>query len=73
MSGGSGKVLILGVIDSVATLVEHPDLVAQRILQYARLVGHENVVVAPDCRFGTLSAWTPRVYPEIMWENSFDA
>jgi 5-methyltetrahydropteroyltriglutamate--homocysteine methyltransferase len=62
-----GKILIPGVIDSVSSFVEHPDLVAQRILQYARLVGRENVIVAPDCGFGTFSAWTPRVHPEIMW------
>ena len=61
------KILIPGVIDSVTTFVEHPDLVAQRILQYARIVGRENVIVAPDCGFGTFSAWAPRVYPEIMW------
>ncbi|MBV8714671.1 MAG: cobalamin-independent methionine synthase II family protein [Chloroflexi bacterium] len=62
-----GKILIPGVIDSVTTFVEHPDLVAQRILQYARLVGRENLIAAPDCGFGTFSAWTPRVHPEIMW------
>ncbi len=62
-----GKILIPGVIDSVTTFVEHPDLVAQRILQYARLVGRENVIAAPDCGFGTFSAWAPRVHPEIMW------
>jgi 5-methyltetrahydropteroyltriglutamate--homocysteine methyltransferase len=61
------KILIPGVIDSVTTFVEHPDLVAQRILQYARIVGRENVIVAPDCGFGTFSAWAPRVHPEIMW------
>src|ERR1700681_3046040 len=54
-----GKILIPGVIDSVTTFVEHPDLVAQRILQYARIVGRENVIVAPDCGFGTFSAWAP--------------
>jgi 5-methyltetrahydropteroyltriglutamate--homocysteine methyltransferase len=62
-----GKILIPGVIDSVSTFVEHPDLVAQRILQYTRLVGRENVIAAPDCGFGTFSAWAPRVHPEIMW------
>ena len=55
------------MIDSVSTFVEHPDLVAQRIVQYARIVGRENVIAAPDCGFGTFSAWAPRVHPEIMW------
>jgi len=58
-----GKILIPGVIDSVTTFVEHPDLVAQRIVQYARIVGRENVIAAPDCGFGTFSAWAPRVHP----------
>jgi 5-methyltetrahydropteroyltriglutamate--homocysteine methyltransferase len=62
-----GKILIPGVIDSVTTFVEHPKLVAQRILQYAAIVGRENVIAAPDCGFGTFSAWAPRVHPEIMW------
>ena len=62
-----GKILIPGVIDSVTTFVEHPNLVAQRIQQYAAIVGRENVIAAPDCGFGTFSAWAPRVHPEIMW------
>jgi 5-methyltetrahydropteroyltriglutamate--homocysteine methyltransferase len=62
-----GKILIPGVIDSVTTFVEHPDLVAQRIVQYATIVGRENVIAAPDCGFGTFSAWAPRVHPELMW------
>ncbi|MBV9597046.1 MAG: hypothetical protein JOZ87_09280 [Chloroflexi bacterium] len=55
------------MVDSVTTFVEHPDLVAQRILQYARIVGRENVIAAPDCGFGTFTAWASRVHPEIMW------
>jgi 5-methyltetrahydropteroyltriglutamate--homocysteine methyltransferase len=62
-----GKILIPGVIDTVTTFVEHPELVAQRIVRYANLVGRENVMAAPDCGFGTFGAWEPRVHPEIMW------
>ena len=51
-----GKVLIPGVLDTTTNFVEHPELVAQRICQYARLVGRENVLVGSDCGFGT-SAW----------------
>jgi 5-methyltetrahydropteroyltriglutamate--homocysteine methyltransferase len=61
------KILIPGVIDTVTTFVEHPELVAQRIVRYARLVGRENVIAAPDCGFGTFGGWTPRVHPEVMW------
>jgi len=62
-----GKILIPGVIDTVTSFVEHPELVAQRIVRYAHLVGRENVIAAPDCGFGTFGAWEPRVHPEIMW------
>jgi 5-methyltetrahydropteroyltriglutamate--homocysteine methyltransferase len=63
----AGKILIPGVIDTVTTFVEHPELVAQRIVQYANIVGRENVIAAPDCGFGTFGGWEPRVHPEIMW------
>jgi 5-methyltetrahydropteroyltriglutamate--homocysteine methyltransferase len=61
-----GKVLIPGVIDSTTNFVEHPEVVAQRIEQYARLVGREHVIAGTDCGFGT-SAGRMRVHPEIMW------
>ena len=61
-----GKVLIPGVIDSWTNFVEHPEVVAQRIEQYARLVGRENVIAGTDCGFGTLRR-QPRVHPEIVW------
>jgi len=62
-----GKILIPGVIDTVTSFVEHPELVAQRIVRYAKIVGRENVIAAPDCGFGTFGGWEPRVHPEIMW------
>ena len=61
-----GKLLIPGVIDSLTTFVEHPRLVAQRLLQYATLVGRENVIAGVDCGFGTAASATPRVHPEIV-------
>jgi 5-methyltetrahydropteroyltriglutamate--homocysteine methyltransferase len=48
-----GKVLIPGVIESKSNFVEHPELIAQRIAHYARLVGRENVIAGSDCGFGT--------------------
>ena len=63
----TGKILIPGVIDTVTTFVEHPELVAQRIVRYARIIGRENVIAAPDCGFGTFGGWEPRVHPELMW------
>jgi 5-methyltetrahydropteroyltriglutamate--homocysteine methyltransferase len=61
-----GKVLIPGVIDSTTNFIEHPDLVAERITRYARLVGREQVMAGTDCGFGT---WVGQaaVDPDIVW------
>ncbi len=48
-----GKIVIPGVIESKTNFIEHPELVAQRIGNYARLVGRENVIAGTDCGFGT--------------------
>ena len=48
-----GKLLIPGVIESKSNFIEHPELVAQRIGRYAKLVGRENVIAGSDCGFGT--------------------
>jgi 5-methyltetrahydropteroyltriglutamate--homocysteine methyltransferase len=62
-----GKVLIPGVIDSVTNFVEHPDLVAERIVRYASVVGKHNVIAGTDCGFGTFARSQPRVHPTIAW------
>jgi len=61
-----GKVLIPGVIDSKTNYIEHPELVAERIGNYARLVGRENVIAGTDCGFGT---WVGQaaVDPAVAW------
>ena len=61
-----GKVLIPGVIDTSTNFVEHPDLVAQRILRYAGVVGRENVIAGCDCGFGTF-AGRVQVDSNIVW------
>ena len=61
-----GKVLIPGVLDSTTNFIEHPELVAERIVRYAQLVGRENVIVGADCGFGT-SAWGRKVETNIVW------
>jgi 5-methyltetrahydropteroyltriglutamate--homocysteine methyltransferase len=48
-----GKVLIPGVIESKSNFIEHPELIAQRIAHYAKLVGREHVIAGSDCGFGT--------------------
>jgi 5-methyltetrahydropteroyltriglutamate--homocysteine methyltransferase len=61
-----GKVLIPGVIESKSNFIEHPELVAQRIGRYARLVGRENVLAGSDCGYGT---WVGQaaVDPDVVW------
>jgi 5-methyltetrahydropteroyltriglutamate--homocysteine methyltransferase len=60
------KVLIPGVIDSTTNYVEHPEVVAQRLLNYARVVGQERVMAGSDCGFGTF-AGVSAVDPKITW------
>jgi len=61
------KVLIPGVLDSTTNFIEHPELVAQRIVRYAEVVGRERVIAGSDCGFGTFARANPQVEPEIVW------
>jgi 5-methyltetrahydropteroyltriglutamate--homocysteine methyltransferase len=61
------KILMPGCIDSTTNFVEHPKLVAQRIENYARLVGRERVVAGTDCGFATFAAQQNMVVPSIAW------
>jgi 5-methyltetrahydropteroyltriglutamate--homocysteine methyltransferase len=61
-----GKVLVPGVIDSTTNFVEHPELVAQRIVRFAEIVGKENVIAGTDCGFGTFAGYYS-VKPRITW------
>jgi len=61
-----GKILIPGVVTHHTTTVEHPRLVADRIIRYARLVGRENVIAGTDCGFAQTEA-IQRVHPSVMW------
>ena len=61
-----GKILIPGVISHSTPVVEHPELVAERILRYADLVGAENVIGGSDCGFAQ-SQGLSRVPPSVMW------
>ena len=60
------KVLIPGVVESKSNFVEHPELIANRIGNYAKLVGRENVIAGSDCGFGT---WVGQaaVDPDVVW------
>jgi 5-methyltetrahydropteroyltriglutamate--homocysteine methyltransferase len=61
-----GKVIVPGVIDSTTNFIEHPELVSQRIINYANLVGKENVIAGVDCGFGTNAA-SNTVDVKIAW------
>ena len=60
------KILIPGVITHHTTTVEHPRLVADRIVRFAKLVGRENVIAGTDCGFAQ-GAGVQRVHPKVMW------
>jgi 5-methyltetrahydropteroyltriglutamate--homocysteine methyltransferase len=62
-----GKIIIPGVLDSTTNYVEHPELVAQRIVRYAKLVGRENVIAGSDCGFSTFARSQPIVHPTVTW------
>ncbi len=61
-----GKILVPGVLDSSCNFVEHPELVSQRICNYAKFVGRERVIAGTDCGFGTFAGYGP-VHPDICW------
>lgn len=60
------KVLVPGVIDTCSNYIEHPDLVAERLVRYAETVGLERVIAGTDCGFSTFASFTP-VHPRIAW------
>jgi 5-methyltetrahydropteroyltriglutamate--homocysteine methyltransferase len=61
-----GKVLMPGVISHATNIVEHPELVCERIVRLARLLGRENIIAGTDCGFAQ-SPMYRRVHPSIMW------
>ncbi|MFV1994385.1 MAG: methionine synthase [Verrucomicrobiales bacterium] len=62
-----GKLLVPGVISHSTPLVEHPELVAQRLLRFANIVGKENVIGGSDCGFASFAATEQEIHPTIVW------
>jgi 5-methyltetrahydropteroyltriglutamate--homocysteine methyltransferase len=62
-----GTILIPGVLDSTTNFVEHPELIAERIVRYAELVGRENVIAGTDCGFSTAARAQLTVHPSVTW------
>jgi 5-methyltetrahydropteroyltriglutamate--homocysteine methyltransferase len=61
------RVIIPGVLDSTTNFIEHPELVAQRLVRYAEIVGRERVIAGTDCGFATFARSVHQVEPEIAW------
>jgi 5-methyltetrahydropteroyltriglutamate--homocysteine methyltransferase len=64
-----GKVLVPGVITHASNIVEHPELIAERITRFARLVGRENVIAGADCGFSSQALYRTEVHPTVVWEK----
>ena len=62
-----GKVLCPGVITHASNIVEHPELIAERLVRYARLVGRENVMAGADCGFSSQALYKTEVHPTVVW------
>jgi 5-methyltetrahydropteroyltriglutamate--homocysteine methyltransferase len=62
----NGRILIPGVISHATNVVEHPELIAQRLVRYVGVLGRENVIAGTDCGFAQ-GPFMRRVHPSIMW------
>jgi 5-methyltetrahydropteroyltriglutamate--homocysteine methyltransferase len=62
-----GKSIIPGVVTHASNIVEHPELIAERIGRYAKLVGRENVIAGTDCGFSSQATYTPEIHPTVVW------
>jgi len=64
-----GRVLVPGVVTHASNIVEHPELIAERILRFARLVGRENVIAGADCGFSSQALYNTEVHRTVVWEK----
>lgn len=62
-----GKTLVPGVISHSTPLVEHPELIAQRLLRFASVAGRENIIGGSDCGFASFAATEQEIHPQIVW------
>jgi 5-methyltetrahydropteroyltriglutamate--homocysteine methyltransferase len=63
------KVLCPGMITHASNIVEHPELIAERIMRFANLVGRENVMAGADCGFSSQALYRTEVHPTVVWEK----
>ena len=64
-----GKVLCPGVITHASNIVEHPELIAERLMRFAKLVGRENVMAGADCGFSSQALYRTEVHHSVVWEK----
>jgi len=64
-----GKVLVPGVVTHASNIVEHPELIAERVIRFARLVGRENVIAGADCGFSSQAMYNTEVHRTVVWEK----
>ena len=64
-----GAVLCPGVITHASNIVEHPELIAERLLRYAKLIGRENVMAGADCGFSSQALYKTEVHHTVVWEK----
>ena len=62
-----GKAVIPGVITHASNIVEHPELIAERLTRFAKLVGRENVIAGADCGFSSQATYRTEVHPTVIW------
>ncbi|MBX5492765.1 MAG: methionine synthase, partial [Chloroflexi bacterium] len=62
-----GKLLIPGVITHCSNIVEHPELIAERLVRFAERVGRERVLAGADCGFSSQATYQPEVHPTVVW------
>ncbi len=62
-----GKLIIPGMVAHANNIVEHPELICERIIRFANIVGRENVIAGTDCGFSTQATYTPEVHPTVVW------
>jgi 5-methyltetrahydropteroyltriglutamate--homocysteine methyltransferase len=64
-----GKVLCPGVITHASNIVEHPELIAERLIRFANMVGRENVMAGADCGFSSQALYKTEVHVTVVWEK----
>lgn len=64
-----GTVLCPGVITHASNIVEHPELIAERLIRFAKLVGRENVMAGGDCGFSSQALYRTEVHDTVVWEK----